>query len=343
VVKKAPSTLLTSPKSQADFATRLVFFAFAPIAIVFAAALFPVTGTLASAAFTIVVLLLGEAIRARSIRWPWLTRLFSRPLTLEAFYRLRPPRPFLYYVFYPLLFPYWLVKADARREFVLFKGFTLTGSAILMLSVVGEYFVFWQPELGIKEYVPVVGVTLAIETVLLLALIMPIATTVIGLHQSFRRGRLTALLVVALVSTTIAIVRLERRRAPVISFATRERVFLRTRADPRRAHEVQVAAVRASFARSHVAGGTVSRDGSVQGAPLDAAHEVLEQFYKRDEALSFELWASASANPELVVLHFPARRKREPLWIGLRNGGEEVSDFRTLPRGALAAMRHPGQ
>ena len=342
-MSKARSTLLTSPKSQADFAVRLIFFAFAPIAIVFAAALFPVTGTLASVAVTLVVLLLGGAIRARAIRWPWLARMFSRALALEAFYHLRPPRPFLYYVFYPLLFPYWLVKADARREFVLFRGFTLTSALILILSVLGEYFVFWQPELGIEAYLPVVGVTLAIETVLVLALLMPIATTVIGLHQSFRRGRLTALLVVALVSTTLAIVRLERRRAPIISFATRERVFLRTREAPQRARQVQVEAARAGLASSQIAAATVSKDGTVEGAPLDAAHEVLERFYKRDEACSFELWASAPANPDLVVLHFPARRKREPMWVALTKGGEEVRDFGKLPRGALRAMRHAAQ
>jgi hypothetical protein len=202
---------------------------------------------------------------------------------------------------------------------------------------------FWQPEIGIKAYLPVVAATLAIEMVLVLALLMPIATTVIGLHQSFRRGRLAVLLIVALISTTLAIVRLERRRNPVISFATRERVFLRTRADPQRAREVQAAAVHASLARSQVEAGTASKDGSIQGAPLDAAHEALERFYKRDEACSFELWASAPANPELVVLHFPARRKREPLWIALTNEGEEVRDFRKLPREALIAMRHAAE
>jgi hypothetical protein len=342
-VSKPRSTLLTSPRSQADFATRLVFFALAPYAIVFAAALFPVTGTLVSVAATVIVLLLGEAVRARATKWPWITRVFSRALKLEVYYRLRPPRPFLYYVFYPILFPYWLVNADARSEFILFKGFTLSSGAILILSVVGEYFIFWRPELGINAYLPVVCVTLAIETVLVLALLMPIATTVIGLHQSFRRRRLVALLVVALVSTSLAIVRLERRRTPVISFATRERVFLRTRAAPQRAREVQAAAARAGLARLQVEPGTTFGDGTVEGAPCDAAHEVLEQFYKRDEAFSFELWASSPARPDLVVLHFPARRKREPMWIALAKNGEEVRDLKKLPRNALIAMRHAAQ
>jgi hypothetical protein len=342
-VIKARSTLLTSPRSQADFAVRLVFFAFAPIAIVFAAALFPVVGTLLSVALTLVVLLLGEAVRARATRWPWLGRAFARALALEAYYRLRPPRPFMYYALYPLLFPYWLVNTEARREFLLFKGYTLTSVLVLLASVVAQYFLFWQPELGIGAYLPVVGVTLAIELVLVLALLMPIATTVIGLHQSFRRGRLVALLVVGLGSTTLAIMRLERRRDPIVSFATRERVFLRTRAAPKRARDVQITALRASWKHSQALAAAVEGDGKVEGEPLDAAHEALERFYKPDEAYAFDLWASPRRNPEILVLYFEARRKRDPIWIALKRNGDEVRDAKQLPRGAFVAMRHAAE
>jgi hypothetical protein len=339
-VPKVRSTLLTSPRSQADFASRLVFFAFAPIAIMFAAALFPVTGTLVSVAVTLIVLLLGEAVRERATRWPWLTRLFARQLTLEAYYRLRPPRPFLYYVFYPLLLPYWLVNRDARREFVLFKGFTLSSVAILIASVVAEYYLSWRPELGVKEYLPVVAITLAIEMILVLALLMPIATTVIGLHQSLRRGRLAVLLLVAIVSTGIAIGRLARRRDPIVSFAARERVFLRSRSARALAREVELAALRTAWTRSTSIAASVEGDGKVEGDPLDAAREVLERFFKTDEAYAFDLWASPRKRPDILVLYFEARRRRDPIWVALKRNGDEIRDPKLLPSGAYAAMKH---
>jgi len=49
----------------------------------------------------------------------------SQALELESFYVERPPRAFAYYVFYPLLFPYWLTSRQARREFLVFRSYTL--------------------------------------------------------------------------------------------------------------------------------------------------------------------------------------------------------------------------
>jgi hypothetical protein len=128
-----------------------------------------------------------------------------------------------------------------------------------------------------------------------------------------------------------------------VSFAARERVFLRTRAQPKRAREVQRAALRASWDHSQVLAGAVEGDGKVEGAPLDAAHEALEQFYRPDEAYAFDLWASPRRRPELLVLYFEARRKRDPIWLALKRNGDELREPSQLPRGAFAAMRHATQ
>jgi hypothetical protein len=337
-VAAPPSTLLTSRVSQLDFVGRLAFFALAPIGIVRLAALFPMWGALLNVALALLVFLAREAIHARSARWPWLQWLLSRELSLDAYYRGRRPRPFIYYVLYPLLFPYWLVDAEARREFLLFKGYTLTSIALLLVSVVIQYFVSWRPELGIAAYLPVVGVTLAMEMVLVLALLMPIATTVIGLHQSGRRRRLVALLLAALASTTAATLRLAHRRDPIVSYATRERVRLRTAADTDRSREAQLAALRMGWAHWREFPQAVEGDGKVEGEPLDAAHEELRTFYKRDEAYAFDLWASPRNDPKLLVLYFEARRGRAPIWIAMKRGGEMVRDPKQLPKGAFVAM-----
>src|SRR5262249_31904303 len=154
---------------------------------------------------------------------------------------------FLYYVAYPLLLPYWLLHKEARREFLLFKGYTIVSLLVLLGSVAVQFVLYWPPELGLWDFAPVVAITLGIEMLLVLGLLMPIATTVLGLHRALRRGRLMALLAVALLSSTLAIVRIARRRDPVVSYSTRERVRLRSKASPRRAREAQLAALKAAW------------------------------------------------------------------------------------------------
>ncbi len=332
------STYFSSPLSQLDFSLRLGFFALAPVGIVRAASLFPMMGALLNVGLALVVFLARETIRSRIERWPWLHWVLGRELRLEAHYRAHPPRPFLYYVLYPLLFPYWLVDAGARREFLLFKGYTLTSILILVGSVVVQYFVYWQPELGLRAYLPVVGITLAIELVFVLALLMPIATTIIGLHQALHRKHLLVLLVVGLASTTWAMARLLRRRDAIVSYATRERVLLRTKSEPQIARGAELDALRAGWRHWRALPDAMEGDGKVQGEVLDAAHEALEQFYKHDEAFAFDLWASPQRDPQMLVLYFEARRKRAPIWLGLTKGGDEVRDPDKLPRGAFLAM-----
>jgi hypothetical protein len=167
---------------------------------------------------------------------------------------------------------------------------------------------------------------------------MPIATTIISLHQSFRRKRLLALLLVALTSTAWALARVLHRRDPIVSYATRERVLLRTKSDPRIARAAQLDALRAGWRHWRALPEAVEGDGKVQGEVLDAAHEALEKFYKHDEAFAFDLWASPERDPQMLVLYFEARRKRAPIWLGLTKSDDEVRDPDKLPRGAFSAM-----
>jgi hypothetical protein len=329
---------LTSPLSQVDFFLRLAFFALAPLGIVRAASLFPMTGALFNVGLALVVFLARETVQLRITRWPWLRWIIGRELQLEAHYRAFPPRPFLYYVLYPLLFPYWLIDAGARREFLLFKGYTLTSILVLLASVVVQYFVYWQPELGLRAYLPVVAITLGIELVFVLALLMPIATTIIALHQSYRRKRLVMLLLVGLISTSWSLVRVLHRRDPIVSYATRERVLLRTKSNPRFARGAELDALRAGWRHWRALPDAVEGDGKVQGEVLDAAHEALEKFYKHDEAFAFDLWASPQRDPQMLVLYFEARRQRAPIWLGLTKAGEEVREPDKLPKGAFLAM-----
>jgi len=333
-------TLLTSPRSQAGFASRLLYFALAPYGIVFCAALFPVAGTLLSIAIALAVFFAGEAVRGWADRSWLVRRALERELSFEEYYRLNPPRPFAYYVFYPLLFPYWLTNAEARREFWFFKGYTALGVVILLVSVIYQYFAYWQPDLGVRDYLPIFGLTMAIEAALVLSFLMPLTTTVVAFHQTGRHKRLLVLLLVGLLSSGAALHRLARRRDPIVSFATRARVQLRTEKNAKLSRETRLAAARAALPVLLAQPSLVEGDGKVEGQPLDEARRELTRYYKPDEAEAFDLWASPRQKPDLLVLYIESRRGSRPLWVAVTRQGAEITDPKKLPRGAFAAMRH---
>lgn len=323
-----------------DLGARLVFFAAAPFAIVQAAVLFPVWGALVGVALAIVVFLLSERL-SEVASSSWIVRLaLGRELRIAAFYREHPPKPFLYYALYPLMFPYWLINPVARREVWLFKGYTFVGVVVLVVSFVGTYFYYFPPELGILHFLPIFGVSLAIEALLVLWLLMPLATSVIKLHGEARRRELVFLLLAALLATSVAAARLLNRRDPVVSYGTRERVVMRTAAARRLAREVQVSALRAAWAELSRTPTAADRDGKLVGAPLDKAHQILESLYKSDETLAFDLWASSQTNPKLMILYAEGRSWRRPIWVAIGKDGFEITDPKKLPKGAFAAMRH---
>lgn len=321
-----------------DFILRLLFFAVAPVAIVYATSLFPVRGALIDVGLALGVFVASELAH----RWAAKNRLIAaalhEALAFESYYRSRRPRPFFYYLAYPILFPYWLIHRDARREFLVFRGYTLSGFIILVITLAWQYFSSWAPEISVRQYWPYVVLSLVVEMLLALGLLMPIATTVVWYHSSLRRGRLLAVLIVASLATGYALVRLASRRAPLVSFSARERVTLRTAAARRKAHRSLLSAARAAY--KHVANAeAVEGDGNVTGAALDAAHDALESFYKEDEAGAFSVWASPRTRPKVLVVYFEARRNRRPIWVGIRQDGTELRTPSQLPRGAFNAMR----
>jgi hypothetical protein len=326
-------------KGWLDFLLRLAFFATVPFVLVLVAAIFPVTGALAQVAVGLVGVFTGEAVRRwASRRHKLVSSVVSSQLEYEAYYRAHPPRPFLYYVFYPLLAPYWLFQPEARREFLLFKGYTLASFGLLLVSLVGQFLWSFPPELGLGSFLPIAAGTFAIETAVVLMFLMPIVTTVVHYHQRRQPRLLGVLLVVGIVSSSLAIARLERRRDPVVSFATRSRVRMRTADKPKAAETAQVTALRAAWKALPKDKQDVDHDGKLEADVLDAAHEALMPFYKNDEANAFDLWYTRSAKTWLVVLYFEARGKNDPIWLAMTSAGAVTHDAKQLPKGAFNAM-----
>jgi hypothetical protein len=329
---------LARDQGVVDFLLRLVFFAAAPFVLVWVAAFFPVTGALVQVAIGLAAFFAGEALRRWSSRSKLLRVALSSQLAFEEYYRTHSPRIFLYYVFYPLLAPYWLFTKEARREFLLFKGYTLASFALLVVSLVVQYLRFFPPELSVRAFLPIAAGTLAVETGVVLMFLMPIVTSVVHFHTIRAPWRLAALLLVGIASVTYAVVRVESRRDPVVSYATRMRVRLRTLAKPKAAEAAQVAALRAAWKAIPKEKKDVDHDGKVEGSVLDVAHESLASFYKIDEANAFDLWSTRSGKSAIVILYFEARGKNDPIWLALSGAGTVTHDVRQLPKGAFDAM-----
>lgn len=323
-----------------DLLLRLVFFATAPRLLVFIAMLFPITGAVVQIGLALCVFLAGEAIRRATGSSARLRALLANQLAFEAYYREHPPRPFVYYVFYPVLFPYWLTVRDARREFLLYKGYTLLSLGLMLAMLLVQYARAFPPELGLREFAPLAAGSLAVETAVVLMFLMPIVTSVVHFHRLHAPRRLALLLLAAAISTGSAIARLERRRDPVVSYAARVRVRERSQASPAKAEEAQTRALAAAWNVLPDRLADVDRDGKVEDQPLMAAHEALESFYKDDEANAFDLWYSSQGARKLLVVYFESHRGHAPIWLARDETGAMVTDATRLPDGAFRAMRH---
>jgi hypothetical protein len=323
-----------------DFASRIVFFAVAPFLVFVVAALFPITMTLANLGVCVVSVVFINVLRSYAERFPILDKVVAGPMKFERYYRLHPPKPFAYYIFFPLLFPYWLSVDHARREFVLYKTVNLATLAFVVLGAVYQYFAYFRPQLGLFACVHVMLVTLVLEIAIVMTMLMPLATSIIRYRLAGQRRRLVALVAVGALSTSVALIALARRRDPVISWAARERLTLRTKKALPAARYAQRVAAKSAWGAIAKHEGEVDTDGKVTGEPVVRARASLRKFYKDDEAEAFDAWLARTGKTELLVLYVETTSKRRPtIFFAMDRAGHEVRDPKKLPKGALDAMK----
>ncbi|CAN5924029.1 hypothetical protein BH11MYX4_BH11MYX4_27010 [soil metagenome] len=328
----------------AEYALRLAFFAAVPFGIVILASLVPMTAALVNIVLALGAFFFGEVLRKHAQERGWLGKVLRRQLAFEEYYRERPPKPFVYYLFYPLLFPYWLVVPEARRELWLFKGYTIVTFVIAAVAGAYRYFAVYQPEIGLKVFLLSFGIGLAIEALAVITFLMPIATTVVALHKKAQHGRLVVLLLAGLLSAGVAITLLAMRHRTFPSLETRQRVSKRTLARIKVAEAVGDDALRAAWKARRVAGYERESDGTVDGPPLVVARATLERFYRPDEAAAFELWTTAKGDKApMLILYAEGPRRGKPVFRAMRADGTVVTRAKDLPRAALKVMRTVGE
>jgi hypothetical protein len=337
----------SSPLEHLEYVLRLAFFAFVPFMVVLLAMLVPMGAAIANMVLALGAFFFGEVLVGAAEKRPWLKRVLRRQLAFEAYYREHPPRPFLYYVFYPLLLPYWLIVAPARREFLLFKGYTLVTLAAISLTGVYRYFWIYQPQLGLAKFLPALLVGLVIESLAVMMLIMPMTTSVVALHRKRQPKRLMLLLAVGLLSAAIAAALMIHRHRTFPSLETRQRIVDRSAIEPvttrmamqkalHHAWEVRKKAPKDQWERE--------TDGTVLGKPLDEARASLLTFYRPDEASAFELWTTArKERPGIMILFAEGRKRGRPVWLGMRYDGTIIDKAADVPKNAKLAMRTAGE
>jgi hypothetical protein len=299
---------------------------------------------------TLLFFVLAPLLRPHVDGRPWLRRLLARFIAFETYYRENPPRIFLYYVFYPVLFPYWLFVRKARREFALYRGLSLLALLILVGSAVYQYVTKWRPEIPFHVFFLVFGTVFVFQCVIVLALMMPLATTVVGYHLGGKNKRLVILLVATCVSIAGAIAIHAHRRHDAFPAMTMARMNARTVADPHRAGKTLALSVIAAARKVKELGPAaldldVGADAQeIRGAPLDDAHEALTAFYKDDEASAFDLvWFGRAPDGPTIVLFVP-NGNRAPLWVASNRHKVFAADEpELLPPGAIDRMRSIAQ
>jgi hypothetical protein len=322
-----------------DYLLRFAFFAVVPYVATLIAAFFPMTPVIVNVALTLLVFATAESLREHATRRPLLGRLLGRRLAFEEHYRQNPPRPFLFYVFYPVLLPYVLLRADTRKELGLYRGLTGGGLVILLFGAAYDFWAHWLPELRLGTFVWRWALLFGIQTLSIFLFLMPIATTVVKLHLEKRMPALWSLLGVAALSVTVAAATLIRKHGHVVSWVTTQRVLLRTRAEPEGAKVAQIRALRAAWDNLAEVRVSTDKDGWVEGDALDRVEEHLRIFYKADEAYAFSMHAIPPEAPEVLMIQCHLGPKVQPIWRALKHNGEELLSPADMPGGVLGLPR----
>ncbi|MBL8743812.1 MAG: hypothetical protein JNK04_22035, partial [Myxococcales bacterium] len=219
--------MLKTALAVKGFALRLAYFAIAPFLLVVVTVKLPVLGAIINLVIFLALLLASGLLPGVGT-----ARFFRRIWRLENYYREHPPKPFLYYVFFPLFAPYWLFVRRARREIFLYRK--LSGASLfIMIGLKGlDYYRNWYPVIPFSKFASVAAGGLFLELLIFLIIIIPIGTTVVTYKLAGARRRLIVLGLAATVSLGVGIFGLWAAKRPQIRTDILHRMWLRAHLQP---------------------------------------------------------------------------------------------------------------
>lgn len=279
---------------------RFAYVLLSPAMIVALGALVPIGGILISTGVATVIALTGSTQWIRTVSTLWL---IGKPLAkfgkLGEYYRVHTPRPLLYYVLFPLLFPYWLFKRSARVEFLAYKRIGALAVVITVGAALYDYLHNWVP-LPRKYFLSALFATSVLQLLITFMFVMPIVTTLIRYQREKHYKSIGTLLVLGLLLGGIMVGTM--RTLDTVSFAVQARVRARIQWQPDEARAAMAAAVDAGLASE------LEHHGD-RGVALAAARARLQPTFHADEARAFRV-VSASG----VVIIYAKTRSHELAW-----------------------------
>lgn len=312
------------------FAVRLLYFLIAPFTVLSAGRVIPMTGVLVNICLLVGGFIAVELLRDASGRHPLVARLLARQLRYAEYYRAHPPRPFLYYMFYLPLFPFWMINRRAREEFGLYRGYTLLGIVLLVVFGAVDYFLLWWPEIGVGKFLSSMVATLVLQVALLIMLLIPLAVTIVGFQLANRRRAVWVMLGAAGFSVLLTLLGKSVEVGEMIPVEVAARVRLRTEAAPERAQAAQDAALRGIWDELRADTANLDGDGWIGGDTLGRAQATLLQFYRADEAVAFEAQAWPADRPAFVLLQC-YQHDHPPNWRVMGADGQIMTDEKQVP------------
>lgn len=314
---------------------RLVYFLVAPFIVIGAAAVLPMTAVILNFVLLIAGFIFIEAVRRSARQNALVARIAARQLAFADFYEQHPPKPFAYYVFYPLLAPYWLFNGVARREFGLYRGFTRLGVVLLLVFGAFDYALSWAPDIAFGEFFVIFFAVFILNIIILIGFMIPLAVTIVSYQLAGRSRSVSILLGAATLSISLSFLGIYASRDTIVTFPTVSRTRLRGEADLERAVQVQTAALVSVWQDIRDRRTELDEHGWLLGASRERARRELTSFYRGDEAACFQVRVWPADRPTDALLKCDQPRDKPTVWLAMTADGAVHRDAARLPANRL--------
>ena len=302
---------------RVDDVLRFVYVLLAPAMMVALGFVVPIGGIVISTGIATAIALAGSETYVRRVQG---IKMLGKPLAklgrLGEYYRQHPPKPLLYYVLYPLLFPYWLFKREARQELLAYKRVGALAVVITVITGFVDYHRNWDP-MPAKLFLRAAFANSVLGLLITMIFVMPIVTTLIGYQTRKHVKSIAALLVIGIALGGAMAVAM--RRVESVPFQTTARLKMRIEWQPESARAVMRDALERAVHEK--------RD-----AAEPKAREVLATYFRPDEARAFRL-----VGGDGVALLFAKVKKGRYAWVARTKTGW-ITTAAELPEGARIAL-----